>query len=152
MCTCGERTITLEVCVDSLDTAIIALNHGASRLEVCADLHVGGTSPSEDLVAAIHQQKAQLNKDHVPCYAMVRPRDGDFFYTDEEFERMKKEIESHGSNDAIEGVVFGILTSTLRVDIQQSIALALKHCVIWLRTLGWMSHSTEHLISLVRNL
>lgn len=105
----------LEVCVDSLDSAITALQSGASRLEVCKNLHLGGTSPSQEFISAIHHQKAQLNKLHVPCYAMVRPRDGDFFYTDDEFELMKREIASHGANTAIQGVVFGILASNPQV-------------------------------------
>lgn len=115
----------LEVCVDSLDSAIVALKSGASRLEVCKDLHLGGTSPSEEFIAAIHDQKVKLNRVHIPCYAMVRPRDGDFFYTDDEFEIMRRQVEAHGSNDAIEGVVFGILTTnpTVRVDCPRTTAL-----------------------------
>ena len=64
---------TLEVCVDSVASALAAKRGGADRLELCADLIIGGTTPS---LALVRQVKAETG---LPVRALLRPRFGDFF-------------------------------------------------------------------------
>ena len=69
----------LEACVDSLDSALAAKEGGATRLELCANLLIGGTTPMPSLVRRV---KAATG---LPTHALLRPRFGDFLYTGEEF-------------------------------------------------------------------
>ncbi|KAJ6502664.1 CutC family-domain-containing protein [Mycena vulgaris] len=104
--------IVIEVCVDSVRSALNAVRGGADRLEVCANLGVGGgITPSLGLLKAI--QKASVD---VPTMAMIRPRTGDFLYSDDEIEVMLEDIrvfKRHG----VRGVVLGALKADGRVDI-----------------------------------
>ncbi|KAJ7109885.1 copper homeostasis CutC domain-containing protein [Mycena epipterygia] len=103
--------IVIEVCVDSVQSARNAVQGGADRLEVCGNLGVGGgTTPSLGLLKAI---EASVD---VPIMAMIRPRTGDFLYSDEEIEVMLEDIrifKSHG----VCGVVLGALKADGRVDV-----------------------------------
>ena len=92
----------LEVCVDSLDGLERAQAGGASRIELCSRLDVGGLSPRADLLSAARAVA------RVPLHVMVRPRPGDFVYDGDEFATMRREI---AALSAIEtpGVVFGLL-------------------------------------------
>ena len=77
----------LEVCVDSTESALAAQEGGASRLELCGNLVIGGTSPSPCLFQEV-QAAVKL-----PVHILIRPRYGDFCYTEHEFHIMLKEIE-----------------------------------------------------------
>ncbi len=70
----------LEACVDSLSSARAAKEGGATRLELCANLIIGGTTPSLSLVRRVKEETG------LPVHALLRPRFGDFLYTQEEFE------------------------------------------------------------------
>ena len=74
----------LEVCVDSTASALAAKRGGASRLELCADLIVGGTTPS---LALVRQVKAETG---LPVRALLRPRFGDFCYDSYELAQMEQ--------------------------------------------------------------
>ena len=89
----------LEVCVDSMDGAIAALNGGAGRIELCSSLSVGGLTPSAGLMGLA----ATLQ---IPCYAMIRPRCGLFHYTPEEVEIMVSDI-GVARGVGLAGVVLG---------------------------------------------
>jgi len=93
----------MEVCVDSIESALAAARGGASRLEVCSSLAEGGLTPSTGLVRVITENVA------IPAFAMLRPRGGDFVYTKLEQEVMKRDIESLIECGA-RGLVFGCLT------------------------------------------
>jgi len=104
--------LILEVCVDSVQSAISATRGGADRLEVCGNLGIGGgTTPSLGLVRAI--QKALP---HLPIMAMIRPRAGDFFYTQEELDVMLEDIRLFKSV-GIAGVALGALNPDGTVDV-----------------------------------
>lgn len=92
----------LEVCVDTAEGAIAAEQGGATRIELCGNLIIGGTSPSASLLQIVKE------KVNIPIHAMIRPRFGDFCYTDLEFEEMKRQVISMKENKA-DGIVVGIL-------------------------------------------
>ncbi len=101
--------ITFEACVDSVESSLNAQQGGADRIELCADLIEGGITPSYAML------KLVMEKLTIPVNVLVRPRGGDFLYTDYEFEVIKKDIEfckQIGAN----GVVIGILTEDGTVD------------------------------------
>ncbi|GCC52440.1 copper homeostasis protein CutC [Chryseotalea sanaruensis] len=99
----------LEVVVYTIDAAIKAQDGGADRIELCDNPGEGGTTPS---AGVIQQVKTLLN---IPVFVMIRPRGGDFCYSDHEFESMKHDI-SFCKSLNIPGVVFGILTSDGEID------------------------------------
>ena len=103
---------TLEVCVDSLVSASNAMKGGADRIEICSDLSQGGLSPSMDLLEVIFEQRKELGcEDKVALYAMVRPRGGDFQYSEEEKGIMMRQINQYADSKRVQGVVLG---ATLR--------------------------------------
>lgn len=103
----------MEVCVDSVSSAINAQNAGASRVELCANLLEGGTTPSLGIFKVIKQHTT------IPVYVMIRPRGGDFLYSDLEFDVMRKDIEIFKENGA-DGFVFGILSSDGTIDKERN--------------------------------
>lgn len=95
-------TVLVEGCVDSVESAIAAEKGGAGRLELCAQLDVGGTTPSADLITAV--KKAV----HIPVFVMIRPRGGSFVYTAAEVDQMRKSIDAV-LNLGADGLVIGAL-------------------------------------------
>ncbi|KAF5323378.1 hypothetical protein D9611_005591 [Ephemerocybe angulata] len=105
-------SLLIEVCVDSVESAVNAVKGGADRLEVCGNLGIGGgTTPTPGLVKSI---KRAL-KD-VPLMIMVRPRVGDFRYTSQEIEVMLEDI-AYFKELGVRGFVVGVLTEQGSVDI-----------------------------------
>lgn len=100
----------MEVCANSVTSALAAAEGGAIRVELCDNLQEGGTSPS---YAQICHAKQLLS---IPVFPIIRPRGGDFLYSDLEFEIMKTEIKMCRSLDC-EGVVFGMLAADGHVDM-----------------------------------
>ncbi|XP_064600205.1 copper homeostasis protein cutC homolog [Liolophura sinensis] len=100
----------MEVCVDSVASARNAEKGGAARLELCASLVEGGTTPSCGMLQVMKRSVA------LPVFVMIRPRGGDFLYSPDEFDVMKQDITSLKQAGA-DGMVFGILTPEGKVDI-----------------------------------
>ena len=107
----------LEVCAGSLSSAINARKGGAHRIELCDNLIEGGTTPSPGVII---QAVKLLN---IPVFVLIRPRPGDFLYSDEEFEAMKEDIRFCKGNGA-KGVVLGILKKDGTIDIDRCTILA----------------------------
>jgi copper homeostasis protein len=107
-----QNSTLLEVCAGSIISAINAQKGGASRIELCDNLAEGGTTPSP---GAIILAKKHL---HIPVFVLIRPRSGDFLYSDIEFEQMKEEIFFCKERRA-EGVVLGILKADGTVDLDR---------------------------------
>lgn len=101
----------LEACVDSLDGALAAERGGSGRVELCANLVEGGTTPS---VGAIAEAAAQLT---IPVHPIIRPRGGDFAYDAGELRVMWRDVVSAREAGA-DGVVFGALTPEGTVDAE----------------------------------
>lgn len=102
----------LEACVDSVESAMEAVKGGANRLELCADLIIGGTTPNINLLKLIKE------KTDVKINVLIRPRYGDFCYTQEEFEIIKRDIKMFKEAGA-NGVVIGILKPDGSLDIER---------------------------------
>ena len=92
----------LEVCVDSVESAASAARGGATRLELCANLVIGGTSPDEDLFRMVRERV------DIPVRVLLRPRFGDFLYSDDEFELLRRQVRRFAALGA-DGVVIGVL-------------------------------------------
>jgi copper homeostasis protein len=109
--------ITIEVCIDSVQSAIAAQQGGANRVELCDNLFEGGTTPSAGAIAIARKH---IN---IGLHVMIRPRGGDFFYSDIEFDCMKKDIQVAKDLGA-DGVVFGLLTKDGQIDKARTRELA----------------------------
>lgn len=101
--------ILLEVCAGSIQSAVEAQQGGAFRIELCDNLAQGGTTPS---LSQITKSKQLID---IQINTLIRPREGDFLYSDLEFETMKQDIHYCGQTKC-NGVVFGILNSDGSID------------------------------------
>ncbi len=99
----------LEVCANSFTSALAAEQGGAIRIELCENMAEGGTTPS---YATIKLSKERLK---IAIWPIIRPRGGDFLYTDDEFELMKADIKI-SKELGCDGVVFGILSPEGAID------------------------------------
>lgn len=107
-----ERPYILESCVDSVESAVIATEAGACRLELCANLITGGTTPT---LATFRQVRKRCNN---TVHVLIRPRYGDFCYTADEFEIIKEEIRLF-SKEGADGIVIGILKADGSLDVDR---------------------------------
>lgn len=106
-----------EACIENFKEALFAETSGADRIELCENLHVGGTTPSYGTI------KYCVDRLKIPVMTMIRPRGGDFNYTDLEFEIMKEDIQIC-KNLGSYGVVLGILTGERKIDVERTKLLA----------------------------
>ena len=106
----------VEAAVESLTEAVLAERAGAGRLELCDRLDLDGITPTVSTVVAV---KAAVG---ISVFAMIRPRGGDFVYSDEELDVMRADIAVVRSL-GVDGVVFGCLTRDGRIDIDHTRAL-----------------------------
>lgn len=111
-----KNKILVEVCVDSVESAIAAQKGGADRVELCDNLMEGGTTPS---FAAIEIARKRLK---IGLHIIIRPRGGDFLYSDLEFEIMKRDVEI-AKQIGVDGVVFGMLEENGDVDFKRTLKL-----------------------------
>jgi copper homeostasis protein len=106
----------LEIAVQSVETALAAERGGAQRIELCALLDCGGTTPPEEL------QREVRKVVRVPIHALIRPRDGNFVYSKDEMEAMMRQIERAKAN-GMEGVVLGVLNADCSIDLERTLEL-----------------------------
>ena len=103
----------LEVCANSYESAINAEKAGAHRIELCENLAVGGLTPNYKLA------KEVISELIIPVFILIRPRDGDFNYSKNEFEQIKKDIILF-KDLGCKGIVSGILTKDKNLDINRT--------------------------------
>lgn len=103
----------MEVCVDSVESAVNAFRGGAKRIELCSSLIEGGTTPSVGLLRVVKQQV------NIPVHVMIRPRAGDFHYSDQEMDVMRTDIQVLKENGA-DGFVLGLLHRDGTVDMNRT--------------------------------
>jgi copper homeostasis protein len=103
----------LEICANSYHSAINAQNAGADRIELCSNLTVGGITPSNLLLKKVSKNIT------IPVHVLIRPRSGDFNYSENELLLMKENIKrckEYGFN----GIVSGILNTNKSIDIERT--------------------------------
>lgn len=107
------KKILLEISVGSVKAAVAAERGGADRIELCREQSVGGLTPTREVMKEVRE------KARIPIYAMIRPRAGDFVYSEQEFAAMREEIVL-AQRLGMDGVVLGILTNERRVDVART--------------------------------
>jgi len=104
-----KQPILLEVCANSVTSALAAQDGGASRVELCENLYEGGTTPSHGEILLARKLL------HIKLYVLIRPRGGDFLYTDLEFNVMKADV-SYCIEAGCDGIVIGMLNADGTID------------------------------------
>ena len=103
----------IEVCAESYEYALKAEKAGADRIELCKDLHLDGLTPDYE------SAKRTIDKLDIPVFILIRPRGGDFIYSHEEFELMKRDI-LRFRKMGCKGIVSGVLNSDNSIDIKKT--------------------------------
>lgn len=103
----------LEIACFNLQSAIVAQQGGADRIELCDDFSAGGITPNYGTFETARKLIT------IPLFVMIRPRSGNFIYSDAEFEQMKKDI-IHFKKMNADGFVFGILNEDLSINKNQN--------------------------------
>ena len=106
----------LEIACFNEESAIAAINAGAHRIELCEDYLSGGITPKEETIKRIRKQTS------IPIHVIVRPRPGNFLYSESEIKSMKQTI-SFCKEHKIDGLVFGILNRENKIDKEKCIEL-----------------------------
>lgn len=112
-----QRRALLEICIDSLTSACAARDGGADRLEVCAELAVGGLTPSPSLLGEVREHV------NLPLHVLIRPRSGNFLYSDDEMNVMTRDI-ALARDAGAQGVVLGVLSANGTIDRERTATLA----------------------------
>ncbi len=99
----------VEVCANSLESALIAERAGADRIELCSELAVGGITPSYGVLQQVREAVS------IPVHVLIRPRSGDFTYSEAEFETMCLDI-AHCVTMGFDGIVAGVLQDNFFLD------------------------------------
>lgn len=100
----------VEACIDSLESATAAEAGGAGRLELCAALHDGGTTPSAGTIACVAERVA------IPLFVLVRPRGGSFVHSDDEIQVMLRDVR-HAVRHGAKGIAVGVLKRDGTIDV-----------------------------------
>ena len=103
----------IEVCAESYEYAVKAEKAGADRIELCKDLHLDGLTPDYE------SSKRTIDKLDIPVFILIRPRGGDFIYSHEEFELMKRDILKF-KKMGCKGIVSGVLNDDNTIDIKKT--------------------------------
>ncbi|QCX01243.1 copper homeostasis protein CutC [Aggregatimonas sangjinii] len=125
----------VEVCANSFESALNAQRAGADRIELCSELAVGGVTPSYGLLKAVSE------KISIPVRVLIRPRSGDFTYSDAEFDIMKQDIKLCNEM-GFDGIAIGLLHPNFVMDERRHIEighLAAKLKITFHRAFDWVA-------------
>jgi copper homeostasis protein len=111
------RQNQLEIACFNADSAFNAALAGVDRIELCAQIEEGGTTPLWDTIVDVRERCP-----NIPIYVMIRPRGGDFCYNEDEFEQMKNDIVMF-KRLGVHGYVLGILNTENEIDIERNAEL-----------------------------
>ena len=103
----------IEVCSESYEYALKAEKAGANRIELCKDLHLDGLTPDYE------SAKKTIDSLNIPVFILIRPREGNFIYSNEEFELMKSDIIKF-KEMGCKGIVSGVLNNDNSIDIKKT--------------------------------
>ena len=103
----------IEVCAESYEYAIKAEKAGADRIELCKDLYLDGLTPDYE------SAKRTIDTLDIPVFILIRPREGNFIYSNEEFELMKQDILKF-KEMGCKGIVSGVLNGDNSIDIKRT--------------------------------
>jgi copper homeostasis protein len=107
------RSIIFELCAETMQACFAAREGGANRIELCSALSEGGLTPSHAFIQAAVKQSG------LPVYVLLRPRAGDFVYSDEEFAMMREDL-LHARALGASGFVLGVLRADGTVDVERT--------------------------------
>ena len=125
----------IEVCAESYEYALKAEKAGADRIELCKDLHLDGITPDYE------SAKKTIDSLNIPVFILIRPREGDFIYSNEEFELMKQDIVKF-KEMGCKGIVSGVLNDDNSIDIKRT-----KELVELSRPLDFTFHRAFDVVS-----
>jgi len=108
-----KRRYLLEISVETGEAALAAQRGGADRIELCGNLSIGGVTPSIEVMRTVREQL------HIPIFAIIRPRGGNFVYSGGEAAEIKRSI-GEAKQAGMDGVVAGVLTSDGSVDMERT--------------------------------
>ncbi|WP_299551995.1 copper homeostasis protein CutC [Seonamhaeicola sp.] len=135
----------LEVCANSYQSAINAAEAGAHRIELCSELAVGGITPSYGLLKQVMQAVS------VPVFVLIRPRSGNFTFSEAEYDIMKQDIKLC-KELGCKGIVSGILNKDNTLDVERTKALVdlskPLHFTFY-RAFDWVPNPKEALLKLI---
>lgn len=135
----------LEICASSYQSAINAQKAGADRIELCSELALGGITPSYGLIKKVIENLS------IPVHVLIRPRSGNFTYSEEEFEIIKTDIKLC-KELGCHGIVSGVLKADNTVDVirtQELIELSKPLSFTFHRAFDWVENSFEALEQLI---
>lgn len=107
------RNIVFELCAESIDACLAARSGGANRIELCSALSEGGLTPSHGFI------REAVTRSGLPIHILLRPRGGDFVYSDAEFDVMREDLQ-HLRLLGASGVVLGALRADGTVDVEHT--------------------------------
>lgn len=135
-----------EKCIGSYKEALAAQQSGADRVELCDNLAEGGTTPSYGTIKMVAEKLA------IPAFVIIRPRGGDFFYSQDELDIMKEDIQVC-KNLGIKGVVLGVLNKdkTINYDaLEKLIACAKPMSITFHKAIDELENSVAEVNKLAK--
>lgn len=131
----------IEVCANSLESALNAQNGGVDRIEICVELGVGGITPSPGLMKSVKELIS------IPVFVLIRPRSGDFTYSKSEFQIIKNDI-LFCRDLGFDGIVSGVLHKDFTIDVERTkelVELAKGMEFTFHRAFDWVRNPLEAL-------
>ena len=111
-----NTSMKIEICTNSVQSAVTAQENGAQRIELCCNLTAGGLTPSAGTIQLARKWLA------IDIHVLIRPRTGDFYYSDIEMETILKDI-LYCREQGIDGIFFGVLHQDHTIDIERNAIL-----------------------------